>query len=106
MLVGGLLLLEEHVSEHRLHEKSGLRLNQGGRTNMTYLRRDLTPQHRLMTYYGYSFESYCTKSSPRGDASFEPPESPPGWGGDVNTNTQHCHVVKTKLGQSRSASHP
>ena len=68
--------------------------------------RDLSPQHRLMTYYGYSFESYCTKDNPRNDTKFQPPPGPPpGWGSDVNTNVQYCHIVKTKLGQSHSQSH-
>jgi hypothetical protein len=53
-------------------------------------RENMTDQHRLLSYYGYSFESYCTSGSPTA--------GPPGWGGDVNTNVQHGRIVKTKLG--------
>ena len=55
-------------------------------------RENLTPHHRLQTYYGYSFESFCTSGTPR---------AKPGWGGDVDTNIQWCSVVKTKLGNTR-----
>ena len=47
---------------------------------------------RRQMYYGYAFESWCTASSP---------SSPPGWGGDVDTNVQWCSVVKTKIGSTR-----
>ena len=50
-------------------------------------------RQRLMTYYGYAFESYCTRSTPHGGG--------PGWGGDVNTNVQWCQIVKTKIGDLR-----
>jgi len=52
----------------------------------------MTPHHRLQTYYGYAFESWCT--APEAGA-------PPGWGGDIDTNVQWCSVVKTKLGNTR-----
>jgi RAT1-interacting protein len=52
----------------------------------------MKPHHRLQTYYGYSFESWCTAYAPG---------ARPGWGGDVNTNVQWCSVVKTKLGDTR-----
>ncbi|CCU97772.1 unnamed protein product [Malassezia sympodialis ATCC 42132] len=54
------------------------------------------------TYYGYSFESYCTRDRP-GHAPAQVPNaaSVSGWGGDVNTNVQWCHIVKTKLGSNR-----
>ena len=55
---------------------------------------------RLGTYYGYSFESYCTKDQP-GYTQQNTPGSVPGWGGDVNTNQQWCHIVKTRLGPHR-----
>jgi hypothetical protein len=55
-------------------------------------RNNLTPHHRLQTYYGYSFESFCTAGTPH---------EKPGWGGDVETNIQWCSVVKTKLGNTR-----
>jgi RAT1-interacting protein len=55
-------------------------------------RDDMTPRHRMQTYYGYAFESWCTASRP---------DAPSGWGGDVDTNVQWCSVVKTKLGDNR-----
>lgn len=58
------------------------------------IREDMSPHHRIQSYYGYSFESYCTTSSPNADKQ-------PGWGGDVDTNVQWCSVVKTKLGDTR-----
>lgn len=101
MLVGGLLFLEEHASEQRLREMSELQrpVLWDSLTDVAFQlsSRDMSPQHRLMSYYGYSFESYCTKSRPQNDDP-EVSDSPVGWGGDVNTNVQHCHVVKTKLG--------
>ncbi|KIK28841.1 hypothetical protein PISMIDRAFT_673079 [Pisolithus microcarpus 441] len=62
----------------------------------------MTPRNRLLTYYGYAFESYCTTSQPSGHRDV-PPDSQdvPGWGGDVNTNVQWCSVVKTKLADRR-----
>lgn len=60
-------------------------------------RNNLEPRSRQSTYYGYSFESWCTS-----------PEKPspdqvrtPTWGGDVDTAVQWCGVVKTKLGNTR-----
>ena len=55
-------------------------------------RENLTPHHRLQSYYGYSFESFCAAGTPH---------AKPGWGGDVDTNIQWCSVVKTKLGNTR-----
>ncbi|KAH9995835.1 RAI1 like PD-XK nuclease-domain-containing protein, partial [Russula vinacea] len=75
MAINGTLYFEEFVSDARLQEKE-----------------NLTPHHRKQTYYGYSFESWCTASQP--DASS-------GWGGDVDTNVQWCSVAKTKLGDTR-----
>jgi len=60
----------------------------------------MNPRQRSQTYYGYAFESYCTRDQVQltsgrnhGDA--------PGWGGDVDTNVQWCSVVRTKLGDTR-----
>lgn len=44
----------------------------------------------LASYYGYSFESYCT--SPSSESTFAVP----------NTNVQWCSVVKTSLGEFRT----
>jgi len=58
------------------------------------------PRHRLQTYYGYAFESYCTSETPTQKVSPNPSD-PVGWGGDVDTNVQWCSVVRTKLGNTR-----
>ncbi|KAI0637617.1 RAI1-domain-containing protein [Trametes polyzona] len=82
MLVGGTLFIEEHFSEARLKEKE-----------------DLAPRQRQQTYYGYSFESWCTSSKP--GVPERSAGHPLGWGGDVDTNVQWCSVIKTKLGDNR-----
>lgn len=66
----------------------------------------MSPHHRLQSYYGYAFESWCTsdavKPMPAPPASVPPPTpAPKEWGGDVDTNVQWCSVVKTKLGGTR-----
>ncbi|KAG8951790.1 decapping endonuclease targeting mRNA [Tulasnella sp. 408] len=81
MFVNDCLYIEEHLNDAKLREKE-----------------NMTPQHRLASYYGYAFESYCTTDRPL------PPGYPPqgdGWGGPVDTNVQWCSVVKTKLGNLR-----
>ncbi|KAI6025077.1 RAI1-domain-containing protein [Pisolithus microcarpus] len=85
MLINGTFYFEEHSSDAKLQEKNAM-----------------TPRNRLLTYYGYAFESYCTTSQPSGHRDV-PPDSQdvPGWGGDVNTNVQWCSVVKTKLADRR-----
>jgi RAT1-interacting protein len=55
----------------------------------------MSDEHRRMTYYGYAFESFCTKSNPNASPD------PSGWGGDVDTHVQWCSVVKTKLNDLR-----
>ena len=67
------------------------------------LREAMTPHHRLQSYYGYAFESYCTSSIPdrREVAEQNGQRHAEGWGGDVDTNVQWCSVVKTKLGNDR-----
>ncbi|KAH7884805.1 RAI1-domain-containing protein [Phlebopus sp. FC_14] len=85
MRVRGTLYFEEHLSDAKLKEKS-----------------DMDSRHRLQTYYGYAFESYCTSSIPgRRDDAPSGTASVRGWGGDVNTNVQWCSIVKTKLGDRR-----
>ncbi|KIP04285.1 hypothetical protein PHLGIDRAFT_109789 [Phlebiopsis gigantea 11061_1 CR5-6] len=85
MLVDGTLYFEEHLTETKLQEKE-----------------DMTPHHRLQSYYGYSFESYCTSSTPQRKVEDNVSMTIPlGWGGDVDTNVQWCAVVKTKLGNQR-----
>ncbi|GJE89921.1 RAI1 domain-containing protein [Phanerochaete sordida] len=85
MLVDGTLYLEEHTSNEKLVEKEYME-----------------PRHRLFSYFGYSFESYCTSSHPdRREVHAEGRSHPFGWGGDVDTNVQWCAVVKTKLGDQR-----
>jgi len=79
MLVGDTLYLEEYLDPEQIQEKEAM-----------------STDNRRMSYYGYSFESFCTLPHPK-DAS---PEGD-GWGGDVNTNVQWCSVVKTKLNDLR-----
>jgi len=62
----------------------------------------MAPKHRLQSYYGYAFESYCTSATPvRQHASSSHNSNPPGWSGDIDTNVQWCSVVRTKLGDTR-----
>ncbi|KAJ7158566.1 RAI1-domain-containing protein [Mycena filopes] len=89
MCVDGVLYFEEHLSDARLREKN-----------------NIAPRHRLQTYFGYSFESYCTSAvpSPNGETAVNVPQAPgdpAGWGGDVDTNVQWCSMVRTKLGATR-----
>jgi len=81
MSLNGVMYFEEHLSEGRLKEKN-----------------DIEPRHRLQTYYGYAFESYCTSDRQVRETK---PNDPVGWGGDVDTNVQWCSVVRTKLGNTR-----
>ncbi|KAI5120113.1 hypothetical protein M0805_002197 [Coniferiporia weirii] len=82
MFVDGTLYFEEHLSINKLKDKE-----------------NMAPRHRLQTYFGYAFESYCTSATldPRQD----PEILPNGWSGNINTNVQWCSVVKTKLGDNR-----
>ncbi|KAJ6531985.1 RAI1 like PD-XK nuclease-domain-containing protein [Mycena capillaripes] len=91
MCIDGALYFEEHLDDARLREKN-----------------DIAPRHRLQTYFGYAFESYCTSADPPPPGAAGPrvnvpqaPGDPPGWGGDVDTNVQWCSVVRTKLGETR-----
>ena len=62
----------------------------------------MEPRHRIQTYYGYSFESYCTSSTPgRCEQNTSGSSSTVDLGSDVDTNVQWCSVVKTKLGDTR-----
>ncbi|KAG6821330.1 hypothetical protein H0H93_000191 [Arthromyces matolae] len=83
MVLNGTLYFEEHLSEERLKQKN-----------------NMEPRHRIQTYYGYAFESYCTSEIPNPKVSPNPGD-PVGWGGDVDTNIQWCSVVRTKLGNTR-----
>ncbi|KII85063.1 hypothetical protein PLICRDRAFT_45175 [Plicaturopsis crispa FD-325 SS-3] len=49
MCVDGTLYLEEHVDEEGLRRKE-----------------DMTPRHRLQSYFGYAFEAWCTSDVPPG----------------------------------------
>lgn len=85
MCVDGTMYFEEHLSDAKLKEKN-----------------DIEPRRRLQSYYGYSFESYCTSSTPAGhEHNTSGSSSAVGWGSDVDTNVQWCSVVKTKLGDTR-----
>lgn len=55
----------------------------------------------LPSYYGYSFESYCTTAGPSSSAT-PPAPAPPHEFHVPNTNVQWCSVVKTNLGGFRA----
>ncbi|CDZ97812.1 Nuclear 5'-3' exoribonuclease-interacting protein, Rai1p [Phaffia rhodozyma] len=59
------------------------------------------PRQKRMTYYGYSFESYCTiPPASSSQSHVRRPDSSnkaKGWGSDVDTNSEWCVVVKTAL---------
>ncbi|KAF8338364.1 RAI1-domain-containing protein [Amanita rubescens] len=85
MNVGGTMYFEEHLTDDQLRNKN-----------------EITRRHRMMMYYGYAFESYCTSATPtRTETGPARGGDPPGWGGDVDTNVQWCSVVKGKLGDIR-----
>jgi len=85
MSIDGTVYLEEHLSVEKFRE-----------------RYDLSPTHRLQTYYGYAFQSWCTTPTAPPPASADQlayTNNPPdGWGGDVNTNVEWCSVVESELG--------
>jgi RAT1-interacting protein len=90
MKVNGTLYFEEHQSDERLVERYVPPMFIYT-PNYLWLkglipRNDMKPHHRRQTYYGYSFESYCTSTTPT---------RPPGWGGTVDTSEQWGSVVKT-----------
>jgi RAT1-interacting protein len=101
MFVNGVMYFEEHLSEVRLQEKyiyPPYIFPQHLFISYIDSRNDMEPHHRIQTYYGYAFESYCTSD---GHTRQTKPEEPAGWGGDVDTNVQWCSVVRTKLGNIR-----
>ncbi|KAJ1584191.1 hypothetical protein NDA11_006126 [Ustilago hordei] len=95
MILDGTLYLEEYVCASERAKKQ---------------EKERDPKMHRFSYYGYSFESYCTveteaetKEAFGGVVAFpgSARRDPPGWSGDVNTNVQWCQVVKTKLGGNR-----
>jgi len=82
MLINDTLYFEEHLTDAKLEQKN-----------------DMAPKHRIQTYYGYAFESFCTSDHPSRPSQL--PRHPPGWGGDVDTNVQWCNIIKTKLADTR-----
>ncbi|GAA6028825.1 hypothetical protein JCM8097_007413 [Rhodosporidiobolus ruineniae] len=81
MLVDGCLYLEESNPPAKLAAKAASESS-----------------YALQSYYGYSFESYCTQPPP----SRLPPHTPPPAFEPPNTNVQWCSVVKTNLGGFRT----
>ncbi|BGP56353.1 decapping endonuclease targeting mRNA [Rhodotorula sphaerocarpa] len=80
MLVEDCLYLEESSPPAKLAAKSASERSGAG---------------ALPSYYGYSFESYCTTSDPSASHTTEAFQVP-------NTNVQWCSVVKTNLGGVRT----
>ena len=97
MRVNGVLYFEEHLTDTQLEAKCvSLCVCAFCPVSMTPVpRNNLDPWPRQATYYGYSFESWCTSSEKPS------PDRTPTWGGDVDTAVQWCGVVKTKLGNTR-----
>lgn len=65
--------------------------------------------NRLQSYYGYSFEAFCTMPSSPSSASSAPPPSISAFPAEAedgftppNTNIQFCSLVKTSLGPHRT----
>lgn len=54
----------------------------------------MSERQKLMSYWGYSFESMCTATEPQGTP--DPDDVP-------NTNVQYCVAVKTRLGRNTIA---
>ncbi|GJN90006.1 hypothetical protein Rhopal_003001-T1 [Rhodotorula paludigena] len=84
MVVDGCLYLEESNPPAKLTAKSASELS-----------------NALPSYYGYSFESYCTTAGPSSSAT-SPAPAPPHSFHVPNTNVQWCSVVKTNLGGFRA----
>lgn len=62
--------------------------------------REANDKQKLMSYWGYKFETLCTITTPpreikKGDKELEDRLT-----NKVNTNVQYCIVVKTKLGKN------
>ena len=104
MHVNGVLYFEEHLTDAQLEAKyvslylssfSSRFNNPSSLPSPT--RNNLEPRSRQSTYYGYSFESWCTSSEEPSPDQIRTPT----WGGDVDTAVQWCGVVKTKLGNTR-----
>jgi RAT1-interacting protein len=93
MCVNGTMYFEEHISDAKLAERYACANFACECCPRRCFRNNMQPRHRLQTYYGYAFESYCTSSVPD--------RAVPGWGGDVDTDIQWWSVVKTKLGDTR-----
>lgn len=129
MCVDRTMYFEEHLSFEKVKEKYVRYAHLPSCADRQFItcRDDLAPHHRLQSYYGYAFESWCTSDNPpppstphpsirpitstsstaasttNATSILIPPPVPVtnGWGGDVDTNVQWCCVVKTKLGSTR-----
>lgn len=102
MMINGTMYFEEHLSEARLKEKSEPIFPPPVVLSLINdYRNEMEPRHRLQSYYGYAFESYCTSDTPTRETVPSKPGNPIGWGDDVDTNVQWCSVVRTKLGNTR-----
>ncbi|KAI8599463.1 rai1 protein, partial [Dissophora ornata] len=81
-LYKGSIYIEEHVSSEK--RKNALGSND---------------RHKLLSYWGYRFETICTISKPVSELRRDP-ELTGRLDGTVNTNFQYCTVARTKLGQN------
>ncbi|KAJ8663683.1 hypothetical protein O0I10_000932 [Lichtheimia ornata] len=71
------IFMEEQATEQKLRQE-----------------QTMSERQRLMSYWGYSFESMCTATEPKGVP--DPDDVP-------NTNVQYCVAVKTRLGRNTIA---
>ncbi|KAK9767201.1 decapping endonuclease targeting mRNA [Basidiobolus ranarum] len=80
-LYKGTIYIEEHETEHKIQNRSGM-----------------TSRHHLMSYWGYRFESLCTIPKPPSEVQGkEDPVLGDRKKDIVNTNIQYCSVVRTKI---------
>lgn len=107
MLVKGTLYVEEHLSPAMLREKVQRRpphpppANQptaASSSSSSSSSRDNNLAR--LTYHGSTFESWSTHTPLPSGRPFNYQTDDP-WSGPVNTNTQWCSIVKTRLGSSR-----
>ena len=60
-----------------------------------------TPRHKLMTYWGYKFENFCTVSVQPSEITSDHPELLSRKSSVVNNNVQYCSVAKAALGKNK-----
>ncbi|KAI7817367.1 RAI1 like PD-XK nuclease-domain-containing protein [Gamsiella multidivaricata] len=88
-LYRGSIYIEEHVSQEKRENAAGS-----------------NDRHKLMSYWGYRFETICNISKPISELRTikqidpEDPELTGRLDGIVDTNLQYCTVARTRIGQN------